>query len=121
MHCCHQERFRTIIYNQFQNFHHTAVRVECVIDHILMEFLVCLDGVLYAENVYGKTYRVEHAEHHSNYHAYRVNEKDLLQILRLKRVHQLPGLFLGDLSLRSALYSWSYPLQLIGCLVTQHY
>ena len=60
------------------------MRVEFVIDHILMKLLVCLDGELYAENGYGKTDRVEHVEHHSNYNAYRLNEKDLLQTLRLQ-------------------------------------
>ena len=51
------KRFFIIIYNQFQYFHQTDVRVTFLIDHILMKVLVCSDGVLHAENGYGKTYR----------------------------------------------------------------
>ena len=60
------------------------MRVECVIVHILMKVLVYLDGVFSAENGHGKTYRVEYAEHHTSYYLYRLNDKDLLQTLRLQ-------------------------------------
>ena len=63
MHYCHFKKCHTIIYNKFQYLHQTAVRVEFVIYHIFIKLRVCLDGVLYAENGYGKTYRVEHAEY----------------------------------------------------------
>ena len=84
VHCCHLKRFHTIKYNKFQYLHQTAVRVEFVMYHIFMELCVCLDGVFYAENGYGKSYRVEYVEHHSNCYAYRLNEKNLLQTLRLQ-------------------------------------
>ena len=73
-----------MIYNQFQYLHQTTVRVELVIDHILIKGLVCLGRVLYGENVYGKSYRLACAEHHNYYYLYLLNEKDLLQTLRLQ-------------------------------------